>query len=206
MKEHFIFSHTSEQISGYELNLSVLKMSSVDYTTRQVYTLHPAEGFIIYKRKPNGLYYFEISFKYWQQRPEVTVTSFISFSHKKDLEAGSLEFVWQLYNVIDNPGSFCLSPNLYIWLPLLMWFLSLCWLLGSSQYSTIQGSRRKDRSKRGPNSHLSPPSEVFLDVLYKAFSFKRSHIVFFSAQPVKTGISDQRRKSGAWTWPRKQRH
>lgn len=50
MKENFIFFHLSKNISGYELNLSVLKMSYVCYTILQVYILHPVEGFIIYEK------------------------------------------------------------------------------------------------------------------------------------------------------------
>lgn len=44
----------------------------------------------IYKRNPNYLYHWEIAFNYWQQGRERIVTSFISFSQERNLEASTL--------------------------------------------------------------------------------------------------------------------
>lgn len=128
VKENFIFFHLSKNISGYELNLSVLNMSYVCYTILQVYILHPVEGFIIYEKAK-----LVVSFKSVIRLLPTKLRNNVDFLLFTLEKYGGKQFrVWVAALPSHQQPRWLLSfyQLLFIWLPLLIWFWGSWWLLG----------------------------------------------------------------------------
>ena len=119
----------------------------------------------------------EISFNYWQQRPEITV-SFSFLLHIKKSGGRQFRVHVAVFPRHDNPRSFYLSTNLHPWLPLLIWFLGPLWLLRPQSvfpHSEEAGGRKK-KDHTAVCSYPKKPSQKFH---IKLPCFKRSQRSIF---------------------------